>query len=284
MNDFPTPLSLCSIVVLAHNREEQIRATLDNLKAETSNSGIEVIVVDNGSTDQTGLIIEEVLQGWFEAKVIRCECNVGVSEGRNIGWRIASGEFIVSIDDDILISRAMIEEFIDTALKIPGFGILSPTIFDSKTNLALNGQLRNETEASRFYEACFLIRKSILAQVGYMDKLLSRAGEGLDFSLRLRRANFPIIRASKVAVYHVDRLRNGGDNEMRRLAWMWSFARVYWKNYSPPLALLLTFRNYLAHLRTGLFEFGVGHGVLLTKELLSGSISGFHSRRLGQTW
>lgn len=280
MCEYSSDLAMCSIVVLAHNRVDQIRATLENLKTETFNTGVEIVVVDNASLDQTRLIIEDVMQNWFEARLIRCERNVGISEGRNIGWRLASRDYIISIDDDIIISRAMIGKIIAAATSIRNFGILSPTIRDSKTGLALNGTVDNGIAAASFYEACFLIPRSIIDQVGYMDKLLTMAGEGMDYSLRILRANLPIIRLYDVIVYHYDRPRVEGDNELRRLAWAWSFARVYWKNYSPTLAFMFTARNFISHLRSGYSLYGFGFAAALLKESFKGSVSGRRSRGL----
>lgn len=277
-------LSRCSIVVLSHNREDQVRATLENLKIETFNTGAEVIVVDNGSLDRTKSIISDVLVDWLGARVIQCPTNVGISEGRNIGWRAASRDYIISIDDDILISRAMIENLLEAALRIPGFGVLSPTILDSKTDLALNGRFDNGAEVVKFYEACFLIHKSLLSEVGYMDRSLTTAGEGLDFSLRLRQKNFRIIRIFDVVVYHFDRSRSLSDNESRRLTWMWSFARVYWKNLSPPVALFLTSKTFLAHVRSGILLFGPEYVLLLCRESILGALSGWRSRREACYW
>ena len=272
-------LSCCSIVVLCHNREDRVRETLAFLKDQTFDFGAEVILVDNASTDKTGSVIEELLVDWPGATLVRCQTNVGIAEGRNIGWRAASRDYIISIDDDILISRATIERLIAVAQRMSGFGILSPTILDSKTEFALNGRTDDGLKVITFHEACFLIHKSMLSVVGYMDEMLTTAGEGLDFSIRLRRKKFQIIRLFDVVVYHFDRPRSKSENKPRRLAWVWSFARVYWKNYSPPVAFFLTARNFLAHARHGVLMFEYSYLLLLYEGSVLGAVSGRRSRR-----
>lgn len=271
-------LRFCTIIVVTHNREDQIRATLENLKVETIGSDIEIIIIDNGSSDKTKLIIEDVLVGWREAKVIHKEINVGISEGRNTGWRAARRDYILSLDDDILISRSMLEKLLGFAISVPGFGVLSPTIIDAKANIALNGYADNGKEAKTFYEACFLIHKSLLMRIGYMDEILTTAAEGLDFSIRLRRDNFKIFRLFDVLVYHFDRARALADIRPRRLAWMWSFSRVYWKNYSVPVACFQTARTLSAHFRSGYRLFGLGYWFVLCREAVLGAKSGWLSR------
>lgn len=272
-------VSCCSIIVLCHNREDRVRETLAYLKNQTFDLGVEVILVDNASTDRTKSIIEELLVDWVGATVVWCPTNVGIAEGRNMGWRAASKDYVISIDDDILISRTTIERLIVVAQSMPGFGVLSPTILDSKTEFALNGRTDDGSKVITFHEACFLIHKSMLSVVGCMDEMLTTAGEGLDFSIRLRRKKFQIIRLFDVVVYHFDRPRSATENKPRRLAWVWSFARVYWKNYSPLLAFFLTTKNFVAHARHGLLMFGYSYLLLLYKESVLGAVSGRRSRR-----
>lgn len=82
-----------SVVVCSFNGEATIRDTLDGL-ASIDYPDYEVIVVNDGSTDKTAKIAAE-----YEVRLISTENN-GLSNARNTGWQLASGEIIAYIDDD----------------------------------------------------------------------------------------------------------------------------------------------------------------------------------------
>ena len=86
---------LVSVVMLCWNRIDDVRESLSRLRLQTY-SPIEVIVVDNASTDGTPEMVE---QDFAEVRLIRMEENSGVA-AYNVGFEEAEGEFIVILDDD----------------------------------------------------------------------------------------------------------------------------------------------------------------------------------------
>lgn len=97
MNSLP----LVSIVVPCYNHAEYLEASLVSI-FEQSYKNIEVIVVDDGSTDSSSVVIE-ALQERLEFSVIRQE-NRGVTCAVNRGYEVSSGEYFVSFDaDDVML-------------------------------------------------------------------------------------------------------------------------------------------------------------------------------------
>ena len=88
-----TPWPRVSVVVCTVNGANTIRDTLDHL-ARIDYPDYEVIVVDDGSTDDTAAIVSE-----YDVSCISIP-NGGLGAARNIGWKAASGEIIAYIDDD----------------------------------------------------------------------------------------------------------------------------------------------------------------------------------------
>ncbi len=97
-----------SVVIPAYNGEKYIGETLDCLLGQTEKD-IEIIVVDDGSTDSTAEIIKE-----YAAKDSRIvsitQANAGVSAARNNGIERACGEYTVFIDNDDLIGSDALEK------------------------------------------------------------------------------------------------------------------------------------------------------------------------------
>jgi hypothetical protein len=112
--------SLVSIVIPAYNCEPYIRQTI--LSAfHQADAQTEIIVVDDGSTDDTAAVLNELLQAWPRLRVIRQE-NRGVSAARNIGIEHARGEYIMFLDSDDMLCgdcvHSCLEKFRETNAEI----------------------------------------------------------------------------------------------------------------------------------------------------------------------
>ena len=98
-----------SEIVQVYNAEEYIGATLDSIINQDFNS-YEIIVVDDGSTDQSPEIISEKLtKSTADYRIIRQD-NAGVSSARNRGMQEATGEYLVFIDADDYVTGNHLSE------------------------------------------------------------------------------------------------------------------------------------------------------------------------------
>ncbi len=98
---------LISIIVPVYNVENYIRRCVDSLINQTYNN-LEIILIDDGSPDNSGAICDEYKQRDSRVKIIHKE-NGGVSSARNVGLENASGEYIGFIDADDYIDTQMYE-------------------------------------------------------------------------------------------------------------------------------------------------------------------------------
>ncbi len=105
-----------SVVVPVYNKAEFLREALDSVLAQTLRE-IEIICVDDGSTDSSPQILAEYAKKDPRVRVITQE-NRGVGETRNVGMRAAKGEFIAFLDpDDFLPDNATYETLYSEAKK-----------------------------------------------------------------------------------------------------------------------------------------------------------------------
>ncbi len=93
-----------SVIVPAYNSETTLKETLDCLINQTIGDEIEIVVVNDGSTDATERIINEYA-GKYPAIVPISRENRGVSSARNTGLEIAKGKYCIFLDSDDLISE-----------------------------------------------------------------------------------------------------------------------------------------------------------------------------------
>lgn len=102
---------LVSIVIPTYNCEEYVRDCLVSTLNQTY-SNIEIIIVDDNSTDSTVAICEEYARRDGRIKIVKNNGKKGVSSARNAGIRIASGEYIVFFDADDCPDSVIIEEYL----------------------------------------------------------------------------------------------------------------------------------------------------------------------------
>jgi glycosyltransferase involved in cell wall biosynthesis len=92
-------MPLLSVVLPTHNRAERLPAALDSVLAQTMND-LELIVVDDGSTDSTPDVLATATERDPRVRVIRRDLAGGAPGARNAGIRASAGEFIGFMDDD----------------------------------------------------------------------------------------------------------------------------------------------------------------------------------------
>jgi glycosyltransferase involved in cell wall biosynthesis len=91
-----------SIIIPAHNEERHIEKCIESLLAQEYRE-IEIIVVDNGSSDNTSKIVERYVESYGgKVRLLRMESNIGPGGGRNAGASNATGEILVFVDADMV--------------------------------------------------------------------------------------------------------------------------------------------------------------------------------------
>ena len=110
---------LVSVVIPAFNAAKYIRETLDSVLAQTY-SPIEIVVVDDGSTDGTR---EQILAFGERVRYVWQPNSGGCSSPRNHGVRIATGEFIAFVDADDLIAPERIAAAVAVMKRRPDVGL-----------------------------------------------------------------------------------------------------------------------------------------------------------------
>jgi hypothetical protein len=146
----PQPEGRTSVIVITRNRARSCVATLESLLA-MSRLPDEIIVVDNGSTDDTAARLAGF--GDTRVKYIREEV-VGIPQARNAGLRAASGDIIAFCDDDCTVARDWLD------------ALVMPFRYDAQIG-CVGGLVRYESRVSavnRFYQRAFRLSPSVGAK------------------------------------------------------------------------------------------------------------------------
>lgn len=102
--------TVVSVIIAAYNAEDHIESCLSSVLNQ-SYKHIEVIVVDDGSNDNTGMICDSLSKGCSNLRVIHQQ-NRGVGFARNTGLENCTGEFVTFVDSDDVISSNYVEKLL----------------------------------------------------------------------------------------------------------------------------------------------------------------------------
>ena len=105
--------SLVSVIIPVYNTEAYVKRCLDSITSQTYKN-LEIIVVDDGSLDQSGKICEECASQDRRIKLIH-KVNEGSGYARNAGIDIANGEYILLADSDDYLIDNCIERLVNVA-------------------------------------------------------------------------------------------------------------------------------------------------------------------------
>lgn len=106
--------SLISVIVPIYNVEKYLRECIESILSQTYKN-IEIILVDDGSTDSSPSICDEYANAHSNIRVIHRE-NGGLSVARNTGLEKCTGEYVYFIDSDDYIASTAVEELLKVAL------------------------------------------------------------------------------------------------------------------------------------------------------------------------
>ncbi|MBU1095473.1 MAG: glycosyltransferase family 2 protein [Bacteroidetes bacterium] len=193
--------SLVTINILSFNRKEELRNTIKNVMMQ-SYKNIEVIVVDNASTDGAPDMVKEE---YPQVKLIRLKKNIGVS-GWNEGFKAAAGKFVLVLDDDSYPSEHAIRNGVDLLALNKKTGVIAYSIYNTRIE---NSETEEFKDTPSLFVGCgALIRKEVLRKVGLFNELIFIYLHELDFSARVYNAGFFIKYLSNSTVFHKQSLKS----------------------------------------------------------------------------
>ncbi|MGE9313495.1 glycosyltransferase family 2 protein [Niabella sp. CJ426] len=177
-----------SVVIPLYNSEKTILRALDSVINQTYKCDIEIIIVDDGSSDNGRAIVENYIDNNVTniKMLIVQKANGGASSARNVGLKMASGEWIALLDsDDEWLPNKLYRQF-EEIQKYPDMDFIATTRNGERINSILWKRLTNLSRISVknllirfvFVVPTVLFKRSILEEVGYFDERLKYAEEG----------------------------------------------------------------------------------------------------------
>jgi len=240
MNENP----LVSVIVLNYNAGELLLNCIESVK-KSAYKNLEIIVVDNISTDKSQKICKEK---YPDIKLIQNDENFGYCEGNNIGIREAEGDYIIILNPDTIVESNWIEELI-SAYNIFGEGLYQPKILslDKTEILQSTGNMLHifgfgfardkgkndnlvETDIEKIGYAsgtCLFTSKEVLDKIGLLDSFLFLYHDDLDLGWRAAQMGISSFYVPNSIIYHVE-----------SYSLKWSAKKFYWLERNRKYCLL----------------------------------------------
>lgn len=253
MSDSPPRVAA---VVLNYNGREVTLQTLASLRG-LDYPAVELVVVDNGSTDGSW---EAVAAAYPEVPQLKVEENRGIAFGLNRGvvWGLERGcDYVLVLNNDIEVEPSMLTELVRAAEADPAAGIVGPKAYyywDRERIWSAGGRLlfretvtrergMGEIDRGQYDEAgevdyvngcAALIRSRALREVGLFDPIYVVSVEDADWCVRARRAGWRCLYAPTARLWHMVSHTTGGYSPGRTFHTGRSTA-IFVRRYAGPL-------------------------------------------------
>jgi len=220
--------SLFSVIIPTFNRQQTIRRAIDSVFAQ-SITDIEVIVVDDGSLDETSVVMADYTDA--RMKYIRHTANLGQNAALNTGVKAADGEFVAFLDSDDEWQPTFLERVLQQFSLNQDLGCVYTwaNIVDATTG-KIEVAEKFEAEGDIYAEALYqghvshmitlVIRRGLLFEVGLFDEEFEVCQDD-DICIRLAKvARFGLV-PEPLATIHMDAGNQVTKNKMKYADGTW---------------------------------------------------------------
>lgn len=229
---------LVSVVVVTYNNIEFTKACLESIDEQSQYENIEVIVVDNASSDGTQQFLSEWVLIKNNRKIILNDENRGFAAANNQGLEIAAGEYLVLLNNDTYVTPGWIRTLVCHLKRNPNIGLIGPVTNnignEAKIEIAYSDMNEMITNSARYTRShigqtiplstaaffCVMIPRKVFEVIGNLDEDFGKGFfEDDDYCRRIEQIGLNISCAEDVFIHHhlsasFDKLRVEDKNKL----------------------------------------------------------------------
>jgi GT2 family glycosyltransferase len=190
-------------VVVSYNRVEFLRRCLESLEKSEGRESLQIILVDNGSTDGSAQLEAD----FPNVRFFRLPKNFGLTKAMNIGWRAAEADYVLFLHDDTDVEPAAIARLAAVLDATPDAAAVCPLLVDEEGRPA--PQLGTLPPEGRYVPAepegaepmsvgyargaAFMVRAFVIKSIRQVDERYGQFGSDADLCAHIRRGGKKIL-------------------------------------------------------------------------------------------
>lgn len=207
---------LVSIIVLNCNGANWLPKCFETIRAQTINSQIETIMVDNNSSDDSVAVARKWFEKFPAATIVRHSENLGFCEGNNSGSRAACGHWLFFLNNDTWLEPDCMEKLVAGTVKM-GAAASTPLVLNYPDNsyqdfgfygfdiFGLPSPSATATQTREIFIAggcSYLIRADVFNEVGMFDAVFFIYSDDADLSWRVWIAGHKVAGIFEARLHH----------------------------------------------------------------------------------
>ena len=238
-----------SIIILTWNQLEYTKECLEALDRHTKQNH-EIIIVDNGSIDGTPDWLQEHAAGDNRLRLALNSDNRGFAAGCNQGLALAKGDWLILLNNDVVVTEGWLDGLLDCHEMTPCAGIVGPLTNNASGIQGIGpASYQDVQELDRFAQDfrianrhrriysrrvvgfCLLFHRRLFERIGNLDNRFGTGNyEDDDLCLRAAIAGFQNVVAADVYLHHYGSVsfQGGGVDYQSLISGNWSFFREKW--------------------------------------------------------
>lgn len=280
-----------SIIILTWNQCEMTKQQLvDVAKLDTKGMEVEMIVVDNGSTDETIAVLSKYKLPNMSYKFIETGSNLGFAGGNNYGIKYAiknGADYMVLMNNDLILSKNLLRKLVELAETDETIGIIAPKMYFAKgfefhkdrykpselgnviwyaggivdrNNVYSEHRGVDEVDHRQYDTiedtdfangACALITRRLVQKIGPIDETFFLYWEDADYSEKAKRAGFRVVYTPETCLWHMVSVSTGKSGSPSNDYFIVRNRLIYGFRYSSLRTKFALFRDSLRMLFTG---------------------------------
>ena len=200
-----------SVIIPAHQAEKYLAQAVHSVRAQNWQGRLEILVIDDGSADNTAAAAEIL-----DVRLLR-KPRGGAASARNMGLRAASGDLILLLDaDDVLTEGALSAMYAALTGGVDAVFAMAEDFISPELTGEQQAQLRPRPALyGGVLPGCSLIRKSVFDAIGLFDDTM-KSGETVAWQLKMRDAGIKTLQIPTVTLKRRLHLTNTGRTQQKQ--------------------------------------------------------------------
>jgi len=211
-----------SIIILTYNElQEGTIPCVESIYEHTNINDFDLIIVDNASKDATPKYLQGLKEKYHNVKIQLNSKNKGFPAGMNDGLKLAEGEFLVLLNNDILVTPDWLSSLLAPLITNPEIGLVGPISnnvgteqridiegLDKNNYVDYTREYLNRHKGEVFFTkricfSCVALRRDVFEKIGFLDE---KFGIGFyeddDYCLRIQKADYKLAVTEGCFIYH----------------------------------------------------------------------------------